>query len=294
MENQIVDIPKTNEVNNTNMPLGEDIKNKNIKYPFSGIAPNLIDKFLVLGYEPKIIEKTYLFNNIDPKAELKTRFTFFEFEERPAIVNEICNDYSKDLLDNDLILELIFPNLPQMYFLDKQSANSRKEPDEELLISNYSIIFSINPQDNSGSKKSYNGLGYVFYIAIDHRTNGEIDGYLYVPIAYVILSEYPFFYQFNEICKNVYLQMKKENDEIPIDIILYNTVKYTPSPINKNINFSFGSLFGFRQDKNNKIEYILEQLNTISGKENKGIPTMFFNQLSGYPFMDINLSFIFK
>ena len=293
MENTAVDTPKTNQASSSNINT-TDIKNKNIKYPFSGVAPNLIDKFLVLGYEQKTIEHTFQCNNIDPKEDLKTRFSFYEFEERPYIANEICNDYSKDLLDNDLILELVFPNMPQMYFLEKQYITMRREPDEELLISNYSIIFSINPQDNSGSKKSYNGLGYVFYVLSEHKTMGEIDGYLYVPIAYVILSEFPYFYHFNEICKNVFLQMKKENDEIPIDIILYNTVKYTPSPINKNINLSFGALFGFRQDKNNKIESILSSLNTNSSKENKGIPTMFFNQLSGYPFMDINLSFIFN
>ena len=293
MENAAVDTPKTNQASSSNINT-TDIKNKNIKYPFSGVAPNLIDKFLVLGYEQKTIEHTFQCNNIDPKEDLKTRFSFYEFEERPYIANEICNDYSKDLLDNDLILELVFPNMPQMYFLEKQYITMRREPDEELLISNYSIIFSINPQDNSGSKKSYNGLGYVFYVLSEHKTMGEIDGYLYVPIAYVILSEFPYFYHFNEICKNVFLQMKKENDEIPIDIILYNTVKYTPSPINKNINLSFGALFGFRQDKNNKIESILSSLNTNSSKENKGIPTMFFNQLSGYPFMDINLSFIFN
>ena len=271
-----------------------DIKNKNIKYPFSGIAPNLIDKFLVLAYEPKTIEHTYQCFNIDPKNDFKTRFRYFEFEERPYIVNEIVNDYAKDLLDNDLILELIFPNFPQMYFLEKQFMAGRKELDEELLISNYSIIFSINPQDNSGSKKSYNGLGFIFYVPTEHKTMGEVDGVLYVPMAYVILSEFPYFYHFNEICKNVLIQMKKESDEIPIDILLYNTVKYTPSPINKSINLSFGALFGFPQNKNNKIEDILISLNTNSSNANKGIPTLFFNQLSGYPFMDINLSFIFN
>ena len=285
--------PKQNKPN-TNFPSEIDIKNKNIKYPFSGIAPNLIDKFLVLGYEPKIIEHTFQCGNIEPKEVFKTRFSFYEFEDRPAVVNEICNDYTKDLLDNDLILELVFPNLPQMYYVEKQYMNMKKEPDEELLISTYSIIFSINPQDNSGSKKSYNGLGYVFFVANEHRTMGEIDGYLYVPIAYVILSEFPYFYHFNEICKNVLLQVKRENEEIPIDIILYNTVKYTPSPINKNINLSFGNLFGFRQDKNNKIQSILKTLHSNSSNDNKGIPTMFFNQLSGYPFLDINLSFIFN
>ena len=34
----------------------------------------------------------------------------------------------------------------------------KKQGDEDLLASAYSIIFSINPQDNSGSKKSYNGV----------------------------------------------------------------------------------------------------------------------------------------
>ena len=42
----------------TNLPNGIDVKNVNIKYPFSGIAPNLIDKFLILGYEPKVIKNT--------------------------------------------------------------------------------------------------------------------------------------------------------------------------------------------------------------------------------------------
>ena len=265
----------------------------NIKYPFSGIAPNLIDKFLVLGYEQKTIDNLCLYGNPDKDTKFRTRFDFYEFEERPSVINEICNDYCKDLLDNDLLLELIFPNFPNMYFLEKQYMNTKREIDEELLTSNYSIIFSINPQDNYGSKKSYNGLGYVFYIINEHKTAGEVDGILYVPVAYVILSEYPYFYHFNEICKNVYLQMKKENDEIPIDIILYNTVKYAPSPINNSLNLMFGAQIGIHQDKDLTVESLLSSLNSNIRKE-KGVPSMFFNQLSGYPLMDINLSFIFN
>ena len=88
---------------------------KKVKYPFSGFATNLIDKFLVLGYDQKVIDHTFNFMQMDEdliNKELKTRFKFFEFEERPSIINEICNDYTKDLLENDLILELIFPNMP--------------------------------------------------------------------------------------------------------------------------------------------------------------------------------------
>ena len=272
-----------------------DNKNKNIKYPFSGIAPNLIDKFLVLGYEQKIIE--YTFNHCEndaPNTDLKTRFRFFEFEERPYIVNEICNDYTKDLLDNDLILELIFPNFPEMYFLDKQYANTKKEMDEELLISNYSIIFSINPQDNSGSKKSYNGLGFIFYTPQEHKTFDKFDGFLYVPVAYVVLSEYPYFYHFNEICRNVLVQMKKESDEIPIDILLYNVIKFAKSPINKSINLTFAAPLGIPFNNNqNDLNQILYPIISVTKDDNR-MPSMFFSQLSGYPSMDINLSFIFN
>ena len=268
-------------------------ENKNIKYTFSGTAPNLIDKFLVLGYDQKTIDFTYQNCNVSQSPDLNTRFSFFEFDNRPTIVNEICNDYKKDLLEDDLVLELIFPNFPQMYFLDKQYINTEKEIDEDILISSYSIIFSINPQDNSGSKKSYNGLGFVFFLIQEHRSQGEIDGYLYIPNAYVILSEYPYFYHFNEICKNIFLQMKRENDEIPIDILIYNLVKFAPSPINKSINLLFGAPIGFHQNKtNSKVENILTSLKSNSQKDYNGIPSIFFNQLSGYPFMDINMSFL--
>jgi len=93
---------------------------KEIKYPFDGIASNLIDKFLVLGYDQKTIDFTFQNCSIEENKNFNTRFSFFEFEERPDVINEICNDYSKNLLDNDLILELIFPNFPKMYFLEKK------------------------------------------------------------------------------------------------------------------------------------------------------------------------------
>ena len=268
---------------------------KKVKYPFSGVAPNLIDKFLVLGYEQKVIEHTFkYFKNEEGRKEYETRFDFFNFEERPPIINEINNSYKKDLLENDLILELIFPNIPEMYFLDKEYLNTKKLIDEELLISNYSIIFSINPQDNSGSKKSYNGLGYIFYVPIEQKIEEQFVGMLYVPIAYVILSEYPYFYQFKEICRQVFRQMKLEHDGIPVEILLYNIVKYMQSPINKSLSLTFVAPLGLPfKDKGNNLSDILYPIYSPSQDDNR-IPSMFFHQLSGYPFMDINLSFLFN
>ena len=274
---------------------------KYIKYPFYGVASNLIDKFIVLGYEQKIIEQN--FQNGEAENTEKEGFKFFNFKERPSIINELCNDFKKECQDNDTILSLIFPDFPKLYFLEKKEQKDQKERlanYEE--IQTYSIIFSLNPQDNDGAKKSFNCLGYIFYIKKEHRNNNnEIDGWLFYPNAYVILSDYPYFYHFNKICENIYKQMKKETDEIPIDIILYNAIKYCPSPINKNINLSFGAQL-FNSDKQKtKIEMdtILRQLSLNNIKNENiggvnGIPLIFFSQMTGYPFMDCNLSFLFN
>ena len=282
-------------------PSGENesvtFKTKYIKYPFSGVASNLIDKFLVLAYDQKDIEYTLQTQELK-QLNIKNYFLqYVEFQERPTIVNEICHDYQKESQENDLILQIIFPNCPRLYFLDKNHIKDQKDQfDFNEEANNYSIIFSINPQDSNSSKKSFNGLGSVFHIKKEYRSeNGELNGLIYYPITYVILSEYPFYYHFNKICKNIYIQMKKKTDEIPIDIILYNVIKYCPSPINVNLNLSFGAQLS--ANPNNKITHddvILQLSSTNKSEVVNGIPFLFFNQLSGYPIMDINMSFLFN
>ena len=299
-----IDIPKSDS-ETIYINTGEGIKN--IKYPFNGQATNLIDKFLVFAYDQKTKEYTANYN-LDKSIQdkIQTRFWTGNFQERPNVVNEICNDYHKDLLDNELISELIFPNIPKMYYLSKSEANQQKEESDDILTQTYQIIFSINPQDNEGSKKSYNGLGFTFYLNQDHKDpkTGEIKGKMFFPVTYCILSEFPYFLKFTEICKNIKNQLAKENDDIPIDIILYNTVKYLPSPIKNGIKLNFGATYnnGINQmqlkqenyqndNKSSRNNKVIRFSNTI---KDDGIPIIKFQQLSGYPLMDINMSFIFN
>ena len=274
------------------------LKQKYIKYPFSGVASNLIDKFLVLGYEQQDIDKT-LFDDEPKKLNINNNFLkYVNFQERPSVINEVCSNYKKESQDNDVIIQIIFPNFPQLIFIEKNNDSENKDKEKldryEELESKL-IIFSLNPQDNNGNKKSFNGFGYTFYSRKEHRNEvGEIDKILYYPITFVILSDFPYYLQFHKICKNVHDQMMKKTDEIPIDIILYNAIKYCPSPINVNLNLTFGmKLYG----NNKKItrDDILNQLFSIKGTESvNDIPNLFLNQLSGYPLMDLNLSFLFS
>ena len=273
------------------------IKSKYIKYPFSGTASNLFDKFLVLGYDQKDIERTLLSDEPKPKNIKNNYLKYVDFLERPTIMNEICFNYTKECQESDMLLRLIFPNCPKLYFLEKKYIKEQKEQyDFNEENNNYSIIFSINHLDENSSKKSHNGLGYIFYTKKEHfDDNNEMDGLIYYPVTYVILSEFPYFYHFNKICKNIFLQMKKKTDEIPIDIILYNAIKYCPSPININLNFSFGAQLSSNIKQKITSNDILNQLYSKNKSEILNeIPFIFFNQLSGYPIFDFNLSFIFN
>ena len=80
-----------------------------------------------------------------------------------------------------------------MYFFRKEILNK----EEENILKPYSVIFSINPKDDSGSITSHNRLAYVFYALQEYKNDKERIGYLYAPTSYIILSEYPYFYQFN-------------------------------------------------------------------------------------------------
>ena len=271
----------------------KEYKYKNIKYPFNGTSQNLIDKFLVLDYEKKLVEYAYLYGK-NPEQKNKT-FNFLitcNLKYRPSPINEINFNFSQDLLDNDIISEIIFPDFPKVYYLDESNFDMLKEVNIYFLSKSYSVIFSIN-QEDSGTDKRYNGLGYVFYTSKEYKKNETLVGYFYVRMAYVILSEYPYFYHFNKLCKSIYRQMKKEDEEIPLEILLYNTVKFLPSPINKSIILLFEGIPRNNKSINMNQIYNPSFPNESKKNENK-IPSIYFSQLSGYPIIDFNLSFIFN
>ena len=100
---------------------------KQVKYSFNGVAPDLIDKFLVFGYEQKVIDSTFKYDkSLDDSLINQVIYDIFIFQERPSIINEICSDYKKEWLDNDIVTELIFPNLPMMFFLNKSKMKKSK------------------------------------------------------------------------------------------------------------------------------------------------------------------------
>ena len=255
--------------------------NKILKYPFNGKNPNLIDKILFIGYEQNYIEK-YLPEIIDneikeisllPKVDFYTR----NFKENPIVLNEITYKYDNNLIDNSQIIDFIFPdNSTIIFILSNENNNS--------LIEDYKIIFSKNIQIKQNIKQS--GLANVFFIKIGSTNINDKKYYYFIPYCICIISEFPFFSNFLKMINEIKDKLFFENSSVPIEILLYNTVKFTPSPINNNIKLLFGGMLN--EEKKNINEII-----TLKMIKEQNIPELLFKKLSFYPILDFNLNTIF-
>jgi len=225
--------------------------------------------------------------------------SFFLPNEPPSILSEISSDYKKMLPSFDNIKDIIFPNGCQFYYtnedvIDDSSSKSLTDksiaPRDSISIfelsdnsknktkipSSYNMVFSYNQQGENNSKKSTNGFAFVFYkkfkegkISKDNKKY-----FFYVPFTFCILSEYPFYNSYYNLCKQLQSLFKSQNNDIPIEMILYNIVNYTPSPLNSDVYVNL-ELFVNNSNALNELEGIKEEENEndfeeiILDKDNK-------------------------
>jgi len=279
-----------------------NLKEKIKKYPFHGKEKYLIDKFLIIGYEKPI--KSYL-TDIKNQNQMKKsessllteqnnynyNLNLYEFSclENPIILNDISSNYSKISIDNEQIIDMIFPNKPYFYI----SINEEKKNKPNY----YSVVFNSNPHDGQNSKKSINGIAYIFYkeYFIDDKKET-----LFFPCCFCIISEYPFYYSFLTLMQ-IIKELFHKNINIPIEIILYNIIAFTPSPINQNVEINFNKKDinptpilrattytnqGYKKNLINQNLFTERQ----SGLIKKSLPIIHFDLLSGYPIFECNLS----
>ena len=125
-----------------------------------------------------------------------------------------------------------------------KNLNSKDNDDEEedlALLNNkqYNMIFSYNPQEGENSKKSINGFAYIFYKKC--RENQIIDDVkftFYIPMTFCIISEFPYFNSYFKLCNQIVKLFQLKNIEIPIEIILYNIINFSLSPINGDVSLN--------------------------------------------------------
>ena len=243
-------------------------------YPYSFGSTNLIDFFLICGYEYSYIYNKLLndvLEEFENEANQNNKNLFIYIPKfKPSILNSICSfDYQKDMISENNIIDYTFLNVPKIYYNDKNKIDINKN------IKNKNIIF-FNSSFGSETKNIYNAFAYKFYESFSIK-NIKV----FIPKAFIFISEYPFFKLFKNISEEILIQYKNEKLEIPIEIQLFNILNFLPNSLKNTINFN---LFQELNLKDNN--------NIINNESN--LNKFKLNKISGFPFFDIDISEIFK
>ena len=225
------------------------------KYPYLGYSPNLIEYFGIIGYQEEFIPQ--IIKEINKGSNISNN------PFSPTILNSIISNIDYGTTDNDLMLTQIFPDNPNLI---KVNSNNSKEQ----IPSPSSIIYSFCFDSNDGKKKLfYTCYAYKFYEVFKYTNKNNIETY-YIPKAFSIISQYAFFTTFHYICENLLNIINlEEKNMLPMEILIYSIINYLPTPMNYNINL-------------NVFDY-MTKIDSIS-----------LHQLSGYPYIDFDLSEIFN
>ena len=236
-------------------------------YPFNGRSTFLIDKFYIIGYDyltlhKLLIENTPKYIQDNKDKELKEPHKL-NIDEEPNILNEFTSDYKKEGIPNETILKMIYPKNINFYYFSEEFTNVLRKTENEFTHlkeeykkvefnkeinpmhpKSYLVVFSSNPQAENNSKKSINGLAYTFYSKFTEKKIIDKKNYIYyIPYTFCIISEYPFFNGFYKLMKYIKKFYSQEVLYIPIEILIYNIVTFSPSPLNCDVKLNLRSSF---------------------------------------------------
>ena len=179
----------------------------------------------------------------------------------PKILSSITSSSDYGIVDNNLIISQIYPENPLPILINKNDINQEEPPKSNVI---YSFCFD---STDGKTKLFYICYGFKFYERYKCQKNSEE---YFIPKAFCIISQYYYFTFFEYICKNIYtLMSQREINSLPIEITIYNIVNFIPSPMNYGLHLD---LFSYSLD----------------------VPQVEIGQLSGYPYLDFDLSEIFN
>ena len=231
------------------------------KYPYLGYSENLIEYFGIIGYSEIFIPE--LISSLKQKQNLNLNNNNNQSPYKnisqypPTVLSSITSKNDYGIVDNELIITQLYPDNPKIFLCEQ----NQQEPDKSNVI--YSFCFD---STDGQEKLFYTCFGYKFY---ELYKDEDSDDKYYIPKAFCIISQYPFFNCFYMICNNLYDTLINKKNVVPIEILLYNIVNFIPSPINNKLE-----LYLFTTDKEN--------------------PKIEINQLNGFPNLDFDLFEIFN
>ena len=204
----------------------------------------------------------------------------------------------------------MFPNKLVTIYIEE--INEYKEKNEKqfgiqkqniILYLKANEIFEFDDSNNDYDEKlkndiMFNVYGYLFWEAVFINVENKKRYKFFFPKIFVFISQYPLFQYFSYLSQNILEKFEYCIPfEIPLEIQLYNIINFSPSPINSNLCFDvlindgvLNMKKGYTR-KNDEIIKLKNIKNIYEYKKNDRI--IFINQLTGFPYLDINLTSIF-
>ena len=271
---------KINENKNEEKFNLNDLKVTVEKYPLAE-SKNMFESFLIIGYDDIYITEKILktalstleitknqMNIIEDQINYEmTNLINFYCRDLPTILNTITSDFSGEILDQKKIIENVFPVPPKIFFSYEYFDLKPKKMNDFVVFSNI-----------QNGVVNY-GYGHIFY-----ETKIIEDYKLYIPKAFVIISQYPFFSIFNRLCNEIKELFDSQNLEIPIEIQIYNIINFVPAPVDTGLKLTF-----IPKQELKIINYLKDQDNFFfSDSQEK----YFISQLTGYRASEINFGYL--
>ena len=224
--------------------------------PYLGRSKNLMEFFVIIGYEETILlEYAKNNNNLeDDKLNLEM-----------SIISSVISDLAYGVFSPDNIIKQIYPDKPKIIKFIKK---------EEIPKPTSSLFYSCFDSLTGKNKILYSCYAYRFYEEFI-----IFNTIYYIPKAILIFSQYPYFTTFHNICLNIYEEIEKtkhsigneSNENIPIEILLHCLVNYIPSPINNSLKLK-----------------LFEKKSPINIDKLTGYPYIDFNLCRVFKLMKIN------
>ena len=223
--------------------------------PYLVRSKNLMEFFVIIGYEEKILLEL---------GELYNSEINFENIEM-SVISSVVSDLAYGLFDSDQVIKRIYPEKPKIIKITKS--------DQQMPKKSSTIFYSCFDSIDGKNKVFYSCYALRFYEKFSLFNTSY-----YIPKAFLIFSQYPYFTAFHNICLNILEQINEKNKNeivsdsdyddknIPIEILIHCLVNYIPSPINKNLILK---LFQKKDD-------------------------IYIQKLTGYPYIDFDLCKIFN
>ena len=158
------------------------------RYPYCGFSHNLIELFLIVGYEHSYInnEVSKLIENEKNNYEIldeKEVKNCFKVNTNPSILSVISSDYKKEMISLSNIINFLFPTFPTFYYTSDNESNIN-------LIHKFNNFIFQNNSTIENLKVSFNHYFFNYYEQFNIK---HFNKKIYTFKFFVILFQYHLF-----------------------------------------------------------------------------------------------------